>query len=438
MIRNDKRSWSRWALVGLAAGAVLTAVLLLVAALSSHGGEEVALIRVERSAFVRWMRADGYLRAVRATPILVPSEVRQAYQVAWLAPEGEPVARGEPVLRFDPSELTREAQDARARLQTTELRIRKRAATAAADAVNLERDAELASEELEAIAAHRKRDETIFSRFEIVAAGIDAELAAERQRHANESRQSSEALAGTELDLLAIEQRENERALERTQKALGLLEVVAPHDGILVVERDWHGQPMRVGNTVYSGQKIAELPDLSEMEAEVFILEADAGGLEVGQQARLVVESDPLTVYDARVSRVDTLAKPRLRGSPVQYFGATLELESTDPEVMRLGQRVRADILVDDLREVLVVPRQAIVERDDAQYVFVKRRDRFEQVPITAGVSGLGRTVVTAGLEEGDLIAARDPGLGVERLGFGAARSDRRRAGSAPAAGDGR
>ncbi len=160
-----------------------------------------------------------------------------------------------------------------------------------------------------------------------------------------------------------------------------------------------------------------ELPDLSEMKAEVFVLEADAGGLAVGQEATVVVEARPARTYRARVGRVDTLAKPRLKGSPVQYFGATLELERTDPEVMKPGQRVRAEILIAEIPDALVLPRQAVVEDGDRHFVFKKNGRAFERVEVELGTAGLGRVTIASGLEEGDVVAARDPGRGLETLG---------------------
>ena len=380
------------------------------------GGAEVPLYTVRRESFVRRVRAEGQLEAVRATPVLVPSVVRRPYQIAWLAPEGRPVAAGQVVLRFDPTELEASAEDAQAKRQTAELEIARESVSAEATARNLERDAELAAEELDNVSSFQKRDEELFSRFQILESEIDRELAALRRSHAESSRESNRELSRSELALLAIERRKSEAMLDRTEEALAQLEVAAPHAGILIHERDWRGRPLRPGATVFSGQTVARLPDLSEMKAEVFVLEADAGGLQKGQEATVVIESRPDLVYRGRVIRVDTLAGPRLEASPVQYFGATIELERTDPEVMKPGQRVVAEILVAELPEALVLPRQALVEEGDRHYVFKKSGREFERIEVVLEAAGLGRVTVAGGLEPGDVIAARDPGLRIETL----------------------
>jgi len=51
---------------------------------------------------------------------------------------------------------------------------------------------------------------------------------------------------------------------------------VSPDKGITIKEDNWNtGQKWAVGDQPYSGSKIIELPDLSEMRAEVKINEVD-------------------------------------------------------------------------------------------------------------------------------------------------------------------
>ena len=45
---------------------------------------------------------------------------------------------------------------------------------------------------------------------------------------------------------------------------------------------------------VWPNDKVAEIPDLGSMEAEVWVLEVDAGGLTVGQAATVLVEGRPV------------------------------------------------------------------------------------------------------------------------------------------------
>jgi multidrug efflux pump subunit AcrA (membrane-fusion protein) len=94
---------------------------------------------------------------------------------------------------------------------------------------------------------------------------------------------------------------------------------------------------------------------------------------------------------------------------PIQYFGVTLDLERTDPSVMKPGQRVRAILMLDELEDVLVVPRDAVFDDDDRKIVYRRANWSFEPVEVELGPSALGRVVIESGVEEGDVIALKDP-----------------------------
>ncbi len=130
--------------------------------------------------------------------------------------------------------------------------------------------------------------------------------------------------------------------------------------------RGWRGNPPQPGDTIWPGQPIAEIPELARMQAEVFVLEADAGGLAADQPARVTIEARGGVEIAGQVERVDKVAKPRVRNVPVQYFGATLSLAATDAATMKPGQRVVARVEVVALPRALVVPRTAVFEEGES------------------------------------------------------------------------
>jgi multidrug efflux pump subunit AcrA (membrane-fusion protein) len=76
---------------------------------------------------------------------------------------------------------------------------------------------------------------------------------------------------------------------------------------------------------------------------------------------------------------------------------------------MKPGQRVRAEIVLDERPDVLTVPRQAVFEKDGEKIVYVQNGGSWEATEVELGPSSLGRLVISSGLEPGDRIALRDP-----------------------------
>jgi len=398
---------------GLTLAALAAAVLVAAAAIPSLRralrAPAVPILEVKRQPFERRIAAEGNLKAVKATPLTAPLEAQGPLKIAWLAPEGVRVAAGEVVVRFDPTDKEKEVADGRADRDVSERKIAKKRAEDDATLKNLDRDSDQARLELDNARTFQSKDPEIFSRIEIIESQIDETLASQRVDHASASRSTRASLSEADVDLLAIERRKADLKVRQGEKGLQALEMRAPHDGILTYRRDWRGEPPRVGEAVWMGEPIAEIPELDNMEAEVYVLEADAGGLAVGLSATVVLEAHPELTTKAKVKRVDTLARPRQRGTPVQYFSLTLELERTDPALMKPGQRVKAEVITDERPAALVVPRQAVVEKEGKKLVYRQTGSGFEPVEVVLGPEALGRVVVEKGVEEGDRIAARDP-----------------------------
>lgn len=393
----------------LALLALSVAGFLLLGGAGGGGRSDVPTLQIQAQPFVHRVPAEGNLRAIRATAITVPPGIEGPLRIAWLAPEGAVVKAGDPVLRFDPTDMEKTLRDAESDLAKSRFKTEKERAESSAEVEKLAADARVAELELDGAHRFQKKDQTLFSRNERIESELDGGLAASRARHARTAQEVRQRLSKAELGLLSIQGRQAGWKIGEAKKGLAALSVTAPHDGILVFRRDYRGNPIRVGDSVWQGQPLAEIPDLAEMEAEVFVLEADAGGLAAGKPATVELESAPGSAYPARIARVDPLAKPRLRGSPVQYFGVVLRLGRTDRERMKPGARVRAVLTLDELPRALAVPRQAVFPRGGKTLVYKRQGNGFVPVPVTLGPSGMGRVVIASGLAQGDVIALADP-----------------------------
>ena len=364
---------------------------------------------VSKAVFERRVVAEGNLEAAEATPVTAPLTAQGQLKVAWVVADGTPVKRGDVVVRFDPREMERSLRDGESDRSAADSRITGTRADTGGAIRNLERDAALAREELSGADRYKTDDPEVFSRQEIIRSEIDRTLATQRIATSDAVRSIRQDVANVDLDLLGIERRKAGIAIDRASKGLLSLEIRAPHDGILVYKRDWRGEITKVGDTLWAGQPVGEIPKLATMQARVYVLEADAGGLAGGVPATVVVEAHPAIEYAAKIKKVDTLAKRRTGWIPVQYFGATLELQRTDPAVMKPGQRVRAVLALDRRPDAISVPRNAIFEKDGKKIVYKRAGAEFTPVAVTLGPAAVGRVVVEGGLAAGDEIALRDP-----------------------------
>ncbi len=376
----------------------------------------VPTVVVRKQKFARIIDADGALKAVRSTPVTVPSDVEWPSRINWLATDGAMVKKGDPVARFDDLELKERLANAESERSVASARQQKEALLLRTAENERKRATAAARRELEMSRTFQRRDTEIFARDQIIEFEIDEKLQGVKVEHARDSESADKSLGRNKLGLIQVESKKADAAIARSQKGLKSLEIRAPHDGVFTLKRNWNGETLRVGDTVFRSMSVADISLIEQMEAEIFVLEAEAAGLAKGKKAEIIVEAQPGRPIAGTVKQVETVAKRRLPKSPTQYFGVILTLDKTDSATMKPGQRVRARLYLHE-EMALVVPRPALFDKDGAWVAY--RRDgagNFAAVPVKLGPSTAGLVTIAGGLAESDVIALRDPGKAVDEI----------------------
>jgi hypothetical protein len=141
--------------------------------------------------------------------------------------------------------------------------------------------------------------------------------------------------------------------------------------------------------------------DLSEMEVRAFVSEVDGGLLQTGQRARIVVDSQAQAEFTGVVETVPEVAERLRRLSNVRVFVVRLKLGGSDPQVMKPGLSVRAEITLDE-QEGLTLPRGAVFEEGGRFYVQHATRGKLEVKLISRNAT----SCLIEGLQEGDEIVS--------------------------------
>jgi len=402
---GKRRLW----VLAVAATLLGLGVPLLLRARASDDPGGVAAEKVTRGVFRREVTALGTLQAARATPITCPAEVGRPQKIAVLAADGTSVRAGEVVVEFDTTEAQAELSDGSADRTTADNKIVQSRAKGEEAEQHLELDLDLARAKLDRAEDVAPTDEGIFSRHEVIESAVDRELLARQKEIDQANLDATRRLDQAQIALGQIERSKADIRIRQATMSLSALEVRAPHDGIFMLERRGQGSTLAVGQQVWPGQKIGEIPDLTVLEARVQVLEADAAGLKPGCKARVTIDGKPGHTYPGTVRRVGSVSEPVYRQSPVKYFETVIALDHTDPAVMRPGQRVHARLVLEEQKNVLSIPRGALFEREGQRIVYRLAGGRFLPTPVTIGRASVARIVVTDGVQEGDRIALRDP-----------------------------
>jgi HlyD family secretion protein len=391
-------------------------VAALAAACGRPGSASVASMSVHKGTFEVLIPAFGELQAAKSTPIVVPPESRFGLQtIAWTAPDYSTVKSGEVVIRLASTELADLLRGEQAEMAKLDLEIAQKQKQLEKERSDLTGQISVTGIQRELADVYAARDETIFPRNKIIEDAIDLNYQTIREQHFQRKREQLEKRIAAEIQLLQSKARAHEVRIKQYQDQLNNLELRAPHEGMLIIEKTWRGEKYRVGMYAYGGMKLGSLPDLSVMEAKLYVLESEASGLKEGLPISLRLDYEPGRVFTGKVTGIDTIAKPLSEQSPLKYFEVKAGLDVTDPRLMKPGVQVRASVFVERQADVIAVPNQALVFEQDKAFALVKNGSRFRKRPVEIGARSLTLTVVTKGLEEGEEILLGTSGAETKR-----------------------
>lgn len=420
---NQFRSVSRrplrllfFAALLLILGAGATAALQI---LGKKETRELPTARVQRGDLDLTIYTRGELRPLRSGLLIAPP-VRGQLQITFLSKTGERVKSGDPIIEFDPSEQEYNIEQARSELLQAEQEITKSKADATVQVSQDEVGTLQARFEL-------RRAELEVGRNELLSAieGKKNELALdEAKRKLAQLEQDIKSRQVTARASVAVlEQKRNRQRiqLERAEMDLKNLKVIAPFDGLVSIKDNMEAAggmfypgivlpEYRQGDMVNPGRTIAEVLDISTMEVQAKVSEIDRSRVEAGQKVTVQVDARPGQKFSGKVKTVSGQASrsnPWESSGSDRKFDVTFVLDTADLP-MRPGVSCQVQILGDQVKNALLLPRQAIFEKDGKPVVYVRRGTEFDAQPIKILHRSESRVVVE-GLAEGTEVALADP-----------------------------
>lgn len=140
----------------------------------------------------------------------------------------------------------------------------------------------------------------------------------------------------------------------------------------------------------------------SEVKAQVPVKETDVADLRVGQSAVISGSGLGTATIPGKVTNVAPSGDTKNRSfiaeiTPDSPVGMAAGL----PGELRPGMFVKVEITLQERRDVVGVPNEAIVRRGEKVYVFAVQDGVARQLPVTLGVAGATQTEIVSGISTG-------------------------------------
>jgi HlyD family secretion protein len=361
------------------------------------------------------LRVDvtGTMRAVKSD-LLGPPDLADMwdFKISFMAPEGAAVKQGDVVLGFDDSQLTRNLQDRENDEQSVQKQIEKKLAEA-----QMARQGEvlkIAQAEADLRKAQLKVDvpTDLAGSLELQKAKIDADTAVKELAHERLHAELARRADAAELAALGELRHLAEQRVAQLRNNIDRLKVKAPRDGIVIYYVDpWRGTKKKVGDSLGKDDKVLETDDLSVMVARGDVDEVDSSRVLVGQRVTLRLDAHPDAEFGGRIESIGKIVQRPSPRNPLKAMRLDVALDETDPQRMLPGMHFRGTIEIGRVKDVIVVPGDAISVTSSGPVVYRKTAGGFERLGVEVGQRNHDEVEVRSGLSAGDLVSRTDLGV---------------------------
>jgi len=244
----------------------------------------------------------------------------------------------------------------------------------------------------------------------------------------------------------------SEAALSSAKERLDDTILESPMDGIVLQKYVEEGQVISSGiSNVSGGTLIATLADLNSVYVKADVDETDIGKVDFNQKVVVIADAFPEERFIGKVLRIAPLGQV---DQNITVFQVTSQVNNSR-SLLKAGMNVTVEIIAQDLKDVLLVPIEAVKTEQEAvqlaamfnnpekgsseseqawaknrnnnnpdksgqfmvkktnkeesspeKFVLLLEKEKLKPVPVKTGASDLDFTVIESGLQEGDEVLA--------------------------------
>lgn len=228
----------------------------------------------------------------------------------------------------------------------------------------------------------------------LASAQVDQAAAAAALAEANLKRtqalHAKKLASGADLDVATAQAAQSKAALEIARANLDKAVIRSPIEGQVTHVTG------KVGELASPGIPLLEVVSIQSVEVQTDVPESDVSLLEIGSPVRVELEAYAGRRFEGTILEVGLVANPTTRTFPVK-----VQLEN-DERLLRPGMLARVTLVRQQYQDVVLVPRDAILDEVDGKSVYVVQGDKAQRRPVRLGPTRGRLAMVREGLRAGD------------------------------------
>ncbi len=203
-----------------------------------------------------------------------------------------------------------------------------------------------------------------------------------------------------QVDARLFEMRAQEAAVRETEQSFLIAKlnydysfIKPPISGIVISKN------VKLGDTVPKGAILGSIVSLDSLYVQALIDEADIARVSIGKEAHITMDAYYGRIFKGEVYRVS----PVVTGGKqeTRTFEVRIRFKELPPAI-KPGMSAEVEIIVDRADKALVVPSQAVFEREGKSFLYIVKDFRARLVNVETRQSNWTYTEIVSGIQEGD------------------------------------
>ncbi len=200
-------------------------------------------------------------------------------------------------------------------------------------------------------------------------------------------------------------------SLLSTQDSLDNYTVTAPISGTVIEKKFKEGDKLDSTSLSAAGGNMAIIYDMSQLTFEMSIHELDINKIQIGQRVEVTADAVEEAEFTGYVDKINING---ITAGGMTTYPITVVLD--DPEGLKPGMNVSAEVIIESVGEVLAVPLEAVSRGSSGATVTValegalnldgqvQNLDLTEEIPVELGINDSTYIQIISGVTEEDIL----------------------------------
>ncbi|HET9570047.1 MAG TPA: efflux RND transporter periplasmic adaptor subunit [Bacteroidales bacterium] len=381
--------------LGLLAPAILSLMV-------SCSGNPLDSYKINKGTFHQTVIETGELAAVETKAFILPRYGNYWYQmkIIGILDHGTEVKVGDSIIQLDPTDVKKVIIDLEGQLETEQANMDKLLVNQNNTRAELETNLKngMASFNL-------KKLEMEYTKFESNQIRKSKELEFEQEKIAlakvKRSIEFNKTVEKNDLIIQRIRINQIKKNIKSAYEVLPKLTIRTPISGIFQIARNRrNGSVLKIGDQVYQGNNMGNVPNLTKMKVETQINEFDYQKINVGQKVIVRLDAMPDVTFRGEVSLIEKLCYRKDQKSKQKVFDVEVKLLDEDQR-LKPGMTVSCEFFCKELKNVVYVPLSCIDTTKTGHCVYLKKGQGYIPVNVKIGPSNNTQIVIYGDFKKG-------------------------------------